>query len=145
VKPVLTALLLFAAGCADGDSAGLRLDDPWARPSPPAATTAAIYLTIGNETEVAETLVGVITEACRVTELHASSMDDGVMNMQQMEAGIEIPASTTVVLQPGGMHIMCIDKMTDFAPNELLHLELEFVDGGGTRHTESITAVVEDR
>jgi copper(I)-binding protein len=145
MKRVMLVLLLIAAGCSDGAPEGLQLDDPWARPSPDVATTAAFFLTIGNQGDVDETLVGVATAACRVTELHRSSLTDGVMSMQQMEAGIEIPASTTVVLQPGGLHIMCIDKIADFVPDEGLELGLEFVDGTGRRHTESVTAVVEDR
>lgn len=138
-------LLLIAAGCSDGDPDGLRLDDPWARPSPTVATTAAFFVSIENYSDAPETLVSATTEACRVTELHMSSMTDGVMSMQQMADGIEIPASTTVVLQPGGLHIMCIDKIADFAPDDELKLDLEFVDGTGASHTESITAVVEDR
>ena len=145
MKRAVLAVLLIAAGCSDADGDGLRLDDPWARPSPDVATTAAFFVTIENNSEVPETLVGVATDACRVTELHLSSMTDGVMSMRQMTTGIEIPAATTVLLQPGGLHIMCIDKIADFAPDEELQLELEFVDGTGASHTESITAVVEDR
>ncbi|NNC92052.1 MAG: copper chaperone PCu(A)C [Acidimicrobiia bacterium] len=142
---VLLVLLLIAAGCSDGDPEGLRLDDPWARPSPSVATTAAFFVTIENSSDVGETLVRATTDACRVTELHMSSMTDGVMRMQQMADGIEIPALTTVVLQPGGLHIMCIDKIADFAPDEELTVDLEFRDGTGSSHTESMNAVVEDR
>jgi copper(I)-binding protein len=141
----MLVLLLIAAGCSDADSDGLRLDDPWSRPTPDVATTAAFFVTIENTSDAAETLVSAATDACRVTELHMSSMTGGVMRMQQMEDGIEIPASTTVVLQPGGLHIMCIDKVAGFAPDEELTVELEFVDGAGASHIESITAVVEDR
>lgn len=145
MKRLVLVLLLIAAGCSDGDSDGLRLDDPWARPTPDVATTAALFVTIQNNSDTAETLVSATTDACRVTELHLSSMTDGVMSMQQMEAGIEIPASTSVVLQPGGLHIMCIDKEADFSPDNKISVELEFLRADGTTHSESITALVEDR
>lgn len=144
-RALLTTLLLIAAGCSGGDSSGLLLDDPWARPSPEVATTAAFFLTIQNAGDVDERLVGVSTDACRVTEIHLSSTTDGVASMQQLPDGVEIPAVTTVILQPGGLHIMCIDKIAGFTPDEKIDITLEFAAGDGTTHTEQVTAVVEDR
>ncbi len=140
---VLTIVVL-AAACSGGDS-GLKLEDPWARPAPTGATTAAFFLTIENPSDVDETLVSAATDACRVTELHLSSLLDGVMSMQRQENGIPIPASATVTLAPGGLHIMCIDRIADFATGEELDLALEFRDANGDTHIEQLIAVVEDR
>ena len=140
----MLALLLIAAGCSESDT-GIRLDDAWAPPNPEIATTAAFFVSIQNRGAIDETLVNVATDACRITELHMSSLTDGVMNMQQMKAGIEIPPATTVVLEPGGMHIMCIDKKREFSPDQEFELELEFLRADGTSHSASITALVENR
>ena len=145
MKRVLLVVSILAAACSGGDESGLRLEDPWARPSPDVATTAAFFLTMTNSTDVGETLVAATTEACRVTELHQSQMTDGVMRMQQVEGGITVGASETVILAPGGLHIMCIDKLVDFALDEEIDLTLEFIDDGCTTHSETVTAVVEDR
>jgi len=142
---LLLTIVVLAAGCSGGDSSSLELEDPWARPSPTGATTAAFFLEINNPTDAAETLVAATTDACRVTELHLSSMVDGVMSMKRQEDGIPIPASETVTLAPGGLHIMCIDRIADFAEGEELEVTLEFADANGETHTEEITAVVEDR
>ena len=72
-------------------------------------------------------------------------MTDGVMRMERQENGIPIPASETVTLAPGGLHIMCIDRIADFADGEELDVALEFVDANGASHTKDITALVEDR
>ena len=141
---VLLTVVVLVAACSGGDS-GLELEDPWARPSPTGATTAAFFLTIDNQTDVDETLVSASTDACRVTELHLSKMTDGVMRMELQADGIPIPASETVTLAPGGLHIMCIDRIADFADGEELDVTLEFMDADGSTHTEEITAVVEDR
>ncbi|MBT8203652.1 MAG: copper chaperone PCu(A)C [Acidimicrobiia bacterium] len=142
---VLPLLMVLVAGCSGDDSGGLSVDDPWGRPTPDVATTAAFFATISNAGTADETLVGATTDACRVIELHESQMDDGVMRMQQLAGGIPVPAGTTVVLQPGGLHIMCIDKQVPLVEGDEVALALEFVDGDGERHTESITAAVEDR
>ena len=142
---LLLTIVVLAAACSGGDSSDLQLEDPWARPSPTGATTAAFFLTIDNPTDTDETLVAATTDACRVTELHLSSMVDGVMTMERQEGGIPIPASETVTLAPGGLHIMCIDRIADFAEGEELEVTLEFEDAAGGSHSETITAAVENR
>jgi copper(I)-binding protein len=145
MRRTLLAIIVVAAGCSGGDSAGLSVEDPWVRPSPNVATNAAFFLTLENTGDAEETLVSASSEACRVTELHESTMTDGVMSMQQVAGGISIPASQTVLLQPGGLHVMCIDKTVDFAEGEEIELSLEFLSGDGTTHVETVSAVVEDR
>lgn len=142
---LLAGVALLAAACSGGDYSGLSLDDPWTRPTPQVATTAAFFLTIRNGSDVDETLVSATTDACRVTEFHESSMNDGVMRMREVPGGILIAASTTVIFQPGGLHIMCIDKIAEFAMDDKIDVTLEFVSGEGESHLEAITAVVEDR
>ena len=142
---VFPLLMVLAAACSGDDSGDLTVDDPWARPTPDVATTAAFFATISNGGTVDETLLGATTDACRVVELHESQMNDDVMSMQQVAGGLPIPAGTTVILQPGGLHMMCIDKQVPLAEGDEVALSLEFVDGDGLSHTESITAVVEDR
>ena len=135
-----TVPLILAAGCSSPDD-GLTALDPWARPSPEVASTAAFFFTIDNAGDQTERLVGATTDACRVTEIHRSAMTDGVMTMQQLAEGLEIPASDSVVLEPGGLHLMCIDKQVDFAQGTEIELALEFADG----KRMTITAAVEDR
>ena len=144
-RSLLLTILVLAAGCSGGDSSSLELEDPWARPSPTGATTAAFFMTIDNPTDTDETHVSAATDACRVTELHLSKMTDGLMTMERQEGGIPVPASETVTLAPGGLHIMCIDRIADFAEGEELDITLEFVDADGANHSEEITAIVEDR
>lgn len=136
--------LVIAAGCTGGDSPGVSVDDAWARPVPPTAPNAAFFATLINSSETDETLVSASSDACRVIELHESAMTDGVMSMQQVAGGILVPASQSVLLQPGGLHVMCIDKTMDFIEGEGIELTLTFSGGGGD-HDETVTATVEDR
>ncbi len=46
MRRALVAILIVAAGCSGGDSAGLDVDDPWARPNPNVATNAAFFMTL---------------------------------------------------------------------------------------------------
>ena len=145
MRRILLAVLILAAGCSGGDSAGLEVDDPWARPNPNVATNAAFFMTLSNDGEVDERLVTASTDACRVIELHESVMSDGVMSMQQLPDGMLVSAGETVLLQPGGLHVMCIDKLVDFNEGDEIELTLEFTSADGDTSEETVTAVVEDR
>jgi copper(I)-binding protein len=118
-------VLLVTAGC--GSSGGdLTIDDPWGRTSPSTTSNAAFYLTIGNETDAAEVLLSASSDACGAVELHRSTMEDGVMSMEPVEGGIEIPAGGETVLEPGGLHVMCIGKQVAFDAGTTVELTLDF-------------------
>ncbi|WP_297780306.1 copper chaperone PCu(A)C [uncultured Roseovarius sp.] len=70
------------------------------------AKSAAAYMAISNEGAATERLIGIETPAATKTSLHTTEHgSDGVARMQPV-AGIEIPAGETVVLEPGGLHVM---------------------------------------
>jgi len=123
---IVPVLLLLLAACSPQT---LGVVDAWGRPSPSAATNAAFYMTINNPGE-ADQLISADSPACGVTELHEMyDKGEGVMGMRPVE-GIEIPADSTVTLQPGGLHVMCIDRLEDFSPGDSIQLTLEFQNAG---------------
>jgi len=51
--------------------------------------------------------------------------------MRPVEGGfIEVPAGGEVELKVGGLHVMCIDKLEDFAVGATLPLTLQFEKAG---------------
>lgn len=116
---------------ACGGGADIEVSDVWGRPSPAAATNGAFYMIIANNTDIVDHLVAASSDACGVTELHQSVMNDGVMGMRPVGAGgIEIPAGGEAVLEVGGLHVMCIDKQVEFEDGVSVALDLEFENGG---------------
>ena len=106
-----SALPSYAASAGDGASGrvgGLRIEGAWTRQSPPGARTGAAYLAIANEGSAPDTLVGGAAAFADRLEVHAMSMDGGVMRMTALEEGLTIAPGETVVLKPGGLHIMFI-------------------------------------
>jgi copper(I)-binding protein len=101
------------------------------------ARSAAAYMAISNEGETTIRLIGIDTAAAKVTSLHTTEHgSDGVARMQPI-AGIDIPAGETVVLEPGGMHVMLMGltaplKEGDMVPATFLFeqmgpVEVEFM------------------
>jgi copper(I)-binding protein len=89
---------------------------------------AAIYLTIKNSGDP-DTLTGASGDAARVFELHESRNVNGVMRMNPLPAGIDVPSRSDVALSPGGKHIMLQGVTRDFRAGEYFEITLTFKSG----------------
>ena len=126
---VLLAGLLLVA-CSSGDQDSIIIDDVWGRPSPQMASNAAFYMSIKNEGQALDSLVKASVDICGATELHMSSIDDaGVMSMQQVQQ-IDILVGETTNLEPGGLHVMCIDRQADLTAGDSVPISLSFAQAG---------------
>lgn len=124
---VAVGLALLAGACSSSGSDDIVVDDPWGRSSPMVAN-GAFYMTIEGGS-VDDRLVSAYASVCGATELHQTTMSDGVMSMQQADGGIEIPAGGEAVLEPGGYHVMCIGKDTEFEVGDVIPVTLTFETG----------------
>lgn len=129
----LLLILLFGlilVACGSGDQEGIVVEEVWGRPSPKSASNAAFYMAINNIGQEADALVAASIDICAATELHMSSIDDaGVMSMQQV-GQIAIPAGETTSLEPGGLHVMCINRQADLTPGDNVPISLTFEQAG---------------
>ncbi len=108
----------------------ITVETPWGRAS--GSENGAVYMVIRNTTAQADKLTKVSSDACKATELHETVMQaGGVMGMQPVKDGfIEIPASGSVELKPGGFHIMCMMKSAEFKAGNDVHFTLTFANAG---------------
>lgn len=110
----LTATMLIAISgplMAHGFKLGpLRIDHPYALPTPSGAANGAAYLRgIRNTGDEADRLIGASTPAARVVEIHRSVVDaQNIMRMRAIE-GIDLPPRAELKLRHGGeYHLMLI-------------------------------------
>lgn len=106
---LLVATVMFAAACGGSeDSGAIEIED--ARYRVATAELGAGYLSISNTTNSDVTLEGASAEGVGRIELHESTAnDDGTMAMQARPDGFLIAAGETVVLEPGGKHLMIFE------------------------------------
>lgn len=102
---------------------------------------SASFMTLNNSEAKAVALVAGNSSAAKVVELHNHINEDGVMKMRQVEQ-IEIPASGTVTLQPGGYHVMLIGLNKDLMEGDNIDLNLEFSDGSQQSLTVPVKKVM---
>lgn len=110
----------------------LRIDHPYATPTPAGATTGAAYLrALRNTGDQPDRLIGATTPVARAVEIHRSVVDaQGVMRMRAVEA-VDVPPKAEVRLRHGGeYHLMLIDLKRPLIDGERFPMTLRFENAG---------------
>jgi copper(I)-binding protein len=107
----------------------LKIDHPYARPTPPGARTAGVYFTIRNGGKEADRLVNAKTPAAQSAEIHSMTMQGNLMKMRQVP-GVEIPAGGEVAFKSGGYHVMLVGVSHPLAVGDQVPLTLTFEKAG---------------
>lgn len=118
-----------------GDS--LRIEGAWARPSIVPNGNSAIYLTIVNPTDQTDRLVSV-TSPSGMAELHESVTEDNVVRMEPRPDGYGVPPRSTVMLLPGGKHIMLMGIAEPLSPGDKITATLVFEKKGEVTLTVAV-------
>ena len=88
------------------------------------------FFTVTNSGGETDRLVRASTPAAAMVEIHRSLMVDGVMRMEPVAGGVEIPAGATVEFAPGGLHLMLMHPKEPFALGSTVPMTLEFEQAG---------------
>ena len=101
-------IALIACACTVPAVAAQPVDvrDAWVRVPAPGQKVAGAYMEITGRTHY--WLISVASPVAARAELHATTLDGGVMKMRSLEK-VELPGGKPVKLAPGGLHIMLID------------------------------------
>ena len=111
------------------DAGSLHIDHPWSRTLRPVAPSTYGYLSIANHGEQADELLGADTPAADKVEIHEHKHVDGLMKMQQVQT-LPIAPGETLVLQPGGYHLMLFNLKQPLVAGEHFPLTLHFSKAG---------------
>lgn len=130
----------------------LSVKDAWARPSlggmamdatPSEQTTGAgmdhgnmamggmtaAYMLIENKGAAPDTLLSVNGDVAEIIQIHETKESNGMMSMQELKNGLEIPASGSVTLKPASYHIMIMNVKKELKVGDTFKLTLKFKSG----------------
>lgn len=110
----------------------VRVIDGWVRAMPPVAKNSAGYLVIENRGEHDDVLLGATVDGARLTELHEMVSTGATMTMRRRQ-DVAVRAGSSVVLAPGGLHLMLIDLQRPLVAGERREAVLRFRDAGEQR------------
>lgn len=135
MKNILSFLLIIASLSMpsiahDGHKDTLDISNAWARETFGRTMSAAAYVTIKNNTHSDDKLVSVSSTIAKMTEIHLSKEEDGMMKMQPVHGGIAIKKGTTLHLKPKSYHVMMMRLEKPLAKGAVFPIVLHFKKAG---------------
>lgn len=127
-KALIATTLALAAAASQAQTAAVKVEAPWARPTVQGQAVGGGYLRITGGA-ANDKLVAASADIAGRVELHTMSMEGNVMRMRQVES-IEVPAGKAVDLKPGGLHLMFMDLKTPLKTGKSFPLTLKFEKAG---------------
>ena len=125
------ALALFAlpTPAHAQEAGGLVVSQPWARATPPGASVGGGYATIRNTGPEPDRLVGFASPLAERGEVHEMSVESGIMRMRPMPV-VEVKPGESLVLKPGGLHLMFMELRAPLRQGEPVKGVLRFERAG---------------
>jgi len=131
VRAVL--LLMCISGCAPRDARVATAGDLEVHGAfvfaPPTTSEAAGYFTVVNRGSTPDTLVGISSPIAASAMLHAQVPDGGMVRMEHVVAAPVMPGDS-LVLAPGGTHVMFTSLEHLPQPGSSLVVRLKFSRAG---------------
>jgi copper(I)-binding protein len=122
------AMAVLVAACAPTETPqGRAVTAAWARAADSGATGGA-YLTIVNHDSVTVELVSVATVLAASAEVHESMQHDGMSHMMP-RTSVSIGARDSLVMAPGGMHVMLNQLTRALTAGDSVPLTVRFSNG----------------
>ena len=126
-RTLLAALVPLSVVARAQPAPSLVIEAPWTRAAGQGGQGAG-YLTIRNPGP-ADRLLSATSPAAARLELHTVQRDGEVMRMREVET-IPVPAGGSVLLQPGGLHIMLIGLTAPLVAGQSIPVTLRFERAG---------------
>ena len=133
------AVLLLSLALAAPAWAQTRVDDAWARATVAQQLGTGAFMRITSRQ--GGRLLAVQTPVAKVAEVHEMVMQGDVMAMRAIEA-LELPPGKSVLLKPGGHHLMLMGLTQQLKAGETVPLTLVIEGRDGQRETVEVKAVV---
>jgi copper(I)-binding protein len=130
-------LLLAALACSTWSWAcDVKIDHAWVRATAPGQNVAGAFMQITAAEDME--LMAAATPRADHVELHVMRMNDGMMEMRELES-IKLPQGKTVSLEPGGLHAMLIGLTSQIEAGDKIPMTLTFKNSRGEQKSMGIT------
>ena len=143
-RVVLWAVAALAMLPATSNAAdAVKITNAWVRAPVPGQPTAAAYLDLTSDRNLAVVAVG--SPVAGRVEMHSTTMDGGIMRMRALPR-IDLPAGKTVKLTPGGCVLMMLDLKQPMKTGDTVPLVLSLQPkGAGQSSLTTVTVQAEVR
>ncbi len=141
LNTLMAALAVAAAALsAHAGADAIEVQNAWARATVKGQQATGAFMTLTARDGAR--LVAVASPVAGVAQVHEMKMDGGVMKMNELKGGLDLPAGKAVELKPGGYHVMLMDLKTTLLKDSTLPLTLVFKDAKGAESKVEIKVPV---
>lgn len=111
---------------------GIKIDHPWARPTVTTRQPAAVFFHLDNQSDKDDRLTGAKVDSSIASgvELHTTRNDEGVLRMRRLADGLAVPAGESVLVAPGGHHLMLFNLTEPLTEGKRFPITLTFEQAG---------------
>ena len=136
IRAIAVAVVLFCATSATAQD--MSISKAYIPLTPLGVRAHAAYLTLSTTGGKNRSLIGVAAQGYGTAHLHQSKEMNGVAAMSALHQ-LEIAAGHTVVLAPGGLHIMLMQPATPKVVGASVLLTLHFANGKSITTQATVT------
>jgi copper(I)-binding protein len=134
--------VVLAPGVAAAETAGaIAVENAWSREVPAGASVGVGYLAIKNSGDEPDRLASASTSLAAETEIHQTTMADGVMRMRPVPDGVPVPAKDTVMLEPNNYHFMFMGLTRPLKEGDTFPATLVFERAGSVEVTFHVLGI----
>ena len=142
IKAIFISVLLcvYQPTFATTESAAIefpQVSELWLRAAPPNAQMMAAYVTVENNTEQNLKLTGAYAPDFGMAEIHKTVEIDGMLKMREQKE-LALPVQSSVVMAPGGIHIMLMMPQKKFTIGEEVRICLIYQDDVGNEYIQHL-------
>lgn len=136
----ITFCMSASAMASDFKAGSIEISSPWSRATPKGAQTAIGYMTIKNNGNTAERLIGGSVDVADRFQLHSMTMENGIAKMREL-SDIEIKPGQTIEFKPGGSHVMFVNLKHPLSKGERISGTLVFKRAGKLQIEYSVEGI----
>jgi periplasmic copper chaperone A len=138
----LAGAMAFVPAAAPAETVGaIAVENAWSRAVPEGASVGVGYLAIRNDGDEPDRLVSASASLATETEIHQTTMADGVMRMRPVPDGVPVPAKSTVMLEPSGYHFMFMGLTQPLKEGDSFPAKLTFERAGSVEVTFQVLGI----
>jgi periplasmic copper chaperone A len=143
MKKVIQSVVLSVAVAAVSNLAMAQesVSDAWVRATVANQKATGMFANISSVQDGTR-LVAASTDIAGVTQIHEMAMEEGIMRMREVPAGLPISKAQGLTLKPGGYHVMMMDLKRSPKLGEVVNVTLTFENAQGKRHDVQVAAEV---
>ena len=109
----------------------------WMRAAPPNANMLAAYITVENNSQNPMKLTGAFAPDFGMAEIHKTVEIDGMLKMREQKE-MAISAQSSLVMEPGGLHIMLMMPKKKFKVGDQTRICLVYQDTAGQEYVQHL-------